>query len=220
MSDVTLDFQRPERTGFDEAIFCQGKSVEQLNEILDTARGAKTGLLLTRLSAEQLAGLAPAHRERLDYDAVSRTAFSATPRPEKPTSRVCVVSAGTSDAPVAREVARTLRWFGEPTTVISDVGVAGLWRLLERVELLKRHPVCVVVAGMDAALPTVVGGLIGSVIIGVPTSTGYGISEHGKTALRSMLASCAPGIAVMNIDNGYGGACAAFRVLRALDARP
>lgn len=219
-SEITLDFQRGARIGFDEAIFCQGKTVDQLTQILDIAQSRGTSLLLTRLSVAQHEGLTARHRDAIDYEPHSRTAvFGAWPRPEA-AARVAVVAAGTSDAHVTREIVRSLRYYGEASTQVVDVGVAGLWRLLDQVEVLKRHPVVVVVAGMDAALPTVVGGLIGSVIIGVPSSNGYGVAEGGTTALHSMLASCAPGVMVMNIDNGYGAACAAIRVLRSIDLKP
>lgn len=212
MSDIVLDFQRPERIGFEEAIFCQGKTVEQLNEILAKAKAHGAALLLTRLSATQFEGL----REPVDYEPVSRTAYFGPLRPAAP-SRIAIVAAGTSDAHVSREIARTARYYGHETTSFIDVGVAGLWRLLERLESIKQHPVVVVVAGMDAALPTVVGGLVGSVVIAVPTSTGYGVATGGSSALNAMLASCAPGVSVMNIDNGYGAACAALRVVKALE---
>jgi hypothetical protein len=117
---------------------------------------------------------------------------------------------------VSREAARTLRYYGTAGVEITDVGVAGLWRLLERIEEIRSVPVVIAVAGMDAALPTVIAGLVPGVIIGVPTSVGYGVAAGGHSALHSMLSSCAPGLAVMNIDNGYGAACAALRVLRAV----
>lgn len=215
-SEITLDFQRTGRIGFEEAIFSQGKTVEQLNGILDRAKERGASLLLTRLSQLQLEGLTAEHRAAIDYEAVSRTAYFGALRPAKP-SRIAIVAAGTSDAHVFREIARTARYYGHETTGFYDVGVAGLWRLLERAEAIKQHPVVVVVAGMDAALPTVVGGLVGSVVIAVPTSNGYGVAEGGGSALNAMLASCAPGVAVMNIDNGYGAACAAVRVLNVLD---
>lgn len=215
-NEVTLDFQRAARIGFEEAIFCQGKTVAHLTEILEQARDKQAGLLLTRLSAEQLDALPHGLRSALDYEPVSRTAFFGAVKPAPGPARVAVVAAGSSDAFVTREVTRTLRYSGEASTLIHDVGVAGLWRLLDKLEVIAAHPVVVVAAGMDAALPTVVGGLVGSVIIAVPTSTGYGVAAGGTSALHSMLASCAPGISVMNIDNGYGAACAALRVLRAL----
>ncbi|MSQ59400.1 MAG: nickel pincer cofactor biosynthesis protein LarB [Betaproteobacteria bacterium] len=217
--DIKLDFGRGERIGLDEAIFCSGKSVVQIGSILDEAVAKRAPLLFTRLSESQHLSLAEKHREALDFDPISRTAILGSPHPGRAGAQVVVLTAGTSDVPVSREAARTLYYYGVPVKEISDVGVAGLWRLLERVEDLKRAPVVIVVAGMDAALPTVVGGLTPSVIIGVPTSVGYGVATGGETALRAMLASCTAGLMVMNIDNGYGAACAALRVLRAIDGR-
>lgn len=215
--EVTLDLKRGERIGLDEAILCQGKTVEQLAEILARGREASHPLLLTRLSVAQLEGLPSHDRDALDYEPVSRTAYFGKPKPETGAARIAVVAAGTSDAHATREIRRTLSFHGIPSTLIADVGVAGLWRLLARIDEIKHHKVAIVVAGMDAALPTVVGGLFGGVLIGVPTSTGYGVSTGGTTALHSMLASCSPGVLVTNIDNGYGAACAAMRVLHVLD---
>lgn len=216
-NEVTLDFQRAERIGFDEAIFCQGKAPEHLVEILTRAQQRGAPLLLTRLAQAQYDGLPATFRGTLDYEPLSRTAFFGPLTPHVEAARIAVVAAGSSDAFVTREVTRTLRFAGKGSTLVHDVGVAGLWRLLEKVDLLAAHPVVVVVAGMDAALPTVVGGLVRSVIIGVPASTGYGVAAGGHTALHAMLASCAPGVVTVNIDNGYGAACAAMRVLNALD---
>jgi pyridinium-3,5-biscarboxylic acid mononucleotide synthase len=125
------------------------------------------------------------------------------------------VTAGTSDIPVAQEAARTLRFHGHEAANIPDVGVAGLWRLLARLEELRAMPVVIVAAGMDAALPSVVAGLVAGAVIAVPTSVGYGVAAGGRAALHAVLASCAPGLTVVNIDNGYGAACAALRILRA-----
>ncbi len=130
-------------------------------------------------------------------------------------ARVAVVAAGTSDVPVARETLRTLGYAGRAATLFADVGVAGLWRLTTRLEEIRAHPVVIVAAGMDAALPSVVGGLVAGAVIAVPTSVGYGVAAGGRTALDAVLASCAPGITVVNIDNGYGAACAALRLLNA-----
>ena len=215
--EVKLDFQRAERIGFDEAILCQGKTVEHLVAILAKAREAKARFLFTRLEREQLEALPAGDREAIDYEPLSRTGFFGQPRAITGEAKVAIVAAGTSDAHVTREVQRTLEWNGVATKVINDVGVAGLWRLLERIEEIRRFPIAVCVAGMDAALPTVLGGLYGGVLIGVPTSTGYGVAEGGHSALHSMLASCAQGVLVQNIDNGFGAACAALRVLRAID---
>jgi pyridinium-3,5-biscarboxylic acid mononucleotide synthase len=211
MSDVVFDFERARRIGLDEAVFCQGKSVEQIAGILADARARNVGLLLTRLEAEQADRLA----ERLDYCAQSRTAFFGPLRPVSVTDKVAIVAAGTSDARVAREAQRTLRHAGVAAEFIADVGVAGLWRLMARIEEIRRFPVVIAVAGMDAALASVLGGLTPGAVIAVPTSIGYGAAEGGRTALNAMLASCAPGVAVCNIDNGYGAACAALRILNA-----
>jgi hypothetical protein len=218
-NEVILDLHRAERIGFDEAIFCQGKTVEHLTHILETAKEKGARLLLTRLSAAQLEGLPRALRDGLDYEPLSRTAYFGRPPHPEGLPRVAIVAAGSSDAHVTREVARTLRYHGFAASSYVDVGVAGLWRLLDRLEDIRKHPVVVVVAGMDAALPTVLGGLVGSVIIAVPSSNGYGVAEGGRAALDAVLASCAPGVVTLNIDNGYGAACAAIRVLRAIDRK-
>ncbi len=214
--DIKLDLTRGERIGLDEAIYCAGKSSAHLNRILDEAHVESARLLLTKLAESQYQSLMPKHRDALDFDAISRTAFFGSPHPTRTAREVVVLTAGTSDVPVSREATRTLRYYGVPVKEITDVGVAGLWRLLERVDELRRAPVVIAVAGMDAALATVVGGLTPAVIIGVPTSVGYGVATGGETALRAMLASCSAGLTVMNIDNGYGAACAALRVLRAI----
>ncbi|MBT6441867.1 MAG: nickel pincer cofactor biosynthesis protein LarB [Alphaproteobacteria bacterium] len=211
--DIKLDLERHSRIGFDEAIFCAGKSSDQLTAILDQADGAT--LLLTRLEQTALDALPDHHRTTLNYEPVSRTAFFGNITPAQGASRTAVITAGTSDTPASREAARTLRYYGYSCTEITDIGVAGLWRLTERVEEIRTYPVVIVAAGLDAALASVLGGLVPGVVIGLPTSTGYGVAEGGMTALRSMLVSCAPGITVVNIDNGYGAACAAIRVLGA-----
>ena len=128
---------------------------------------------------------------------------------------VAIVAAGTSDMPVVREAERTLRYQGEASTVIADVGVAGLWRLTRRLDEIRAHPIVIVVAGMEAAIGSVLGGLVPGAIIAVPTSVGYGVAAGGRLALDALLASCAPGLTVVNIDNGYGAACAALRLIGA-----
>jgi pyridinium-3,5-biscarboxylic acid mononucleotide synthase len=215
--EVRPDAGRAERIGLDEAIFCAGKSVSQIEAILHEARQRRAGLLLTRLAAAQLQELSAEARAALDYDALSRSAFfgAAHARAGAAGTRVAILSAGTSDLPAAREAQRTLAWYGEPAAEFHDVGVAGLWRLTERLEEIRRYPVLIVAAGMDAALASVVGGLVRGCVIGLPTSIGYGVASGGRTALDAMLASCAPGLAVVNIDNGYGAACVALRALRA-----
>ena len=214
-AEVTLDFQRADRLGFGEAVLCSQKSPAQIDQVLRRGRDNGADFLLTRLTEDKLAALAPDYREAMDYDPVSQTAFfDHTPRPVA-APQVAVVTAGTSDAGPAREALRTLAFHGIGATAIFDVGVAGIWRLTQRVDEIAGHPVVIAVAGMDAALPSVLGGLVPGVLIAVPTSTGYGVARVGETALFSCLASCAPGVTVCNIDNGYGAACAAMRALRA-----
>lgn len=213
--EVCPDISRGERVGLDEAIFCIGKNVSQIEAILSEARTRGARLLLTRLAAEQLQDLSADARAPLEYDPLSRTAFFGAAPERALDPRVVVLSAGTSDLPAAREAVRTLAWYGEPAAEFHDVGVAGLWRLTDRLEQIRRFPVLIVAAGMDAALLSVVGGLVRGCVIGLPTSVGYGVASGGRTALDAMLASCAPGVAVVNIDNGYGAACIALRMLRA-----
>jgi NCAIR mutase (PurE)-related protein len=213
MTDFVLDYERPARVGFGEAIFCAGKTPAQIDAIVNEA-DARTSLLLTRLSPETLDLLT--HRRRLEYHPLSRTAYLGDPAPVWRQGGVAIITAGTSDLAVAHEAKRTLRFNGVDADLIADVGVAGLWRLLARLDEIRKVPVLVAVAGMDAALPTVLGGLVGSAIIAVPTSVGYGVAAGGQAALHAILASCAPGVPVMNIDNGYGAACAALRILNAL----
>jgi pyridinium-3,5-biscarboxylic acid mononucleotide synthase len=211
--DVVFDFARAGRMGLDEAVFCAGKSGTQIVTILKQARERGVGLLLTRLSADAHAALPPELAAEIDYCTLSRTGFFGPLRPVTSTGRVAIVAAGTSDAPVAREAARTLRHAGVEASLIVDVGVAGLWRLMDRIEDIRRHPVVIAVAGMDAALASVLGGLVPGLLIGVPTSVGYGAVEGGRTALSAMLTSCAQGLTVCNIDNGFGAANAALRAL-------
>jgi len=214
--DIKLDFERRQRMGLDEAILASGKSVAHLEAILDQATTADARFLLTRLAREQFEALPGKYRARIDYDELSRTAYFGEPEPAKAETRTAVIAAGTSDVNVVREISRTLAWYGEPSLEVTDVGLAGIWRLLERLEEIRHMPVVIVVAGMDAALPTVVGGLVPGVVIGCPTSVGYGVATGGNAALNAMLSSCASGLLVTNIDNGFGAACAALRVLRSL----
>jgi NCAIR mutase (PurE)-related protein len=217
-SGINLDFDRTHRLGFSEAAFCAGKTSGQIAAILRLVAEREGSMLLTRLADGTLAELPQDLRGRLDYEALSRTAYFGHVEPPVVSGRVAVVGAGTSDMGVCREAVRTLGYHGFKASEVYDVGVAGLWRLLERVPEIARHSVVIAVAGMDAALISVLGGLVPGLVIGVPTSVGYGVANHGETALRAALASCAPGVPVVNIDNGYGAACAAIRALRAAGA--
>ena len=212
---IKLDLERQARLGFDEAVYAEGKSTQQLRALIDDASQANARRLFTRLSEAQFATLSAEHRGLLDYDRVSRSAILGGGKFAYETPRAAIVCAGSSDLGASREAARTLEYYGHPSSLIADVGVAGLWRLLERVDDIRDKDVVIVAAGMDGALPSVVGGLVPGVVIALPTSVGYGAAEGGRTALASALSSCAPGVVVVNIDNGYGAACAALRVLRA-----
>lgn len=209
-SDVNFDWGRRERIGIGEAVMCEGKSLAQLQIITRDVRKRGVSCLLTRLDPAQAKPLGD-----LDYDEVSRTAFIG--KVEEPTGpeRVCIVTAGTTDVRIAREAARTLHFHGEASKLIFDIGVAGLHRLVARIPTIAAYPVVIVVAGMDAALASVVAGQVPGMVIGVPTSAGYGVAQGGQTALNAMLSSCAAGLTVVNIDNGFGAACAALRMLGA-----
>ena len=174
--------------------------------------------MFTRLSEAQFGELPADRRSALDYDPRSCTAFCGGHDIDYERPHVAIVSAGSSDVRVSREAARTLEYYGHPSAWVADVGVAGLHRLIERIEEIRGKDVVIVAAGMDGALPSGVGGLVPGVVIALPTSVGYGAAEGGRAALCCSLTSCAPGIVVVNIDNGYGAACAALRVLRVRNA--
>lgn len=201
-----LDHHRHLRTGFPEVIFAQGKTAAQVAEIFARLRARHPVVLATRASAEQADAVRAVAPDSI-YHELSR--LIVWRHPDHPTQRIAepliaVVAAGTSDLPVAEEAAITAELAGWPVDRVYDVGVAGLHRLLAQSDRVMRAKVVVVVAGMEGALASVVGGLVRAPVIAVPTSVGYGASFHGLAALLSMLNSCASGVAVMNIDNGYG----------------
>ncbi len=211
--EFQIDWDRERRTGVPEAVFCQGKTAAQIDAIVAAAGDRR--LLLTRLSAATHDALAPGTRAALDHDPASATAILGPALPLA-ASGIGIVAAGTSDLPVAREAARTLAFAGHGTEIVADVGVAGLWRLLARIDELCRFQVLIAVAGMEGALFSVLAGLVEAPVVAVPTSVGYGVSAGGRAALHSALASCAPGLVVVNIDNGFGAAAAALKILRAV----
>ena len=209
LGDARLDLDRPRRTGMPEAVYGAGKTAEQCRRIVEAFLDRTADpVIVTRTTAEQRAVLADLQPTAVWSDTV--TWRHAAPRPVAP---VVIVSGGTSDQWVVDECRATLEALGAPTRVVNDVGVAGLHRLLGQLDRLHDASAIVAVAGMEAALPTVLAGLVSPPIIAVPTSVGYGTSLGGVTALLSMLSSCAPGVAVVGIDNGYGAACAALRIL-------
>jgi hypothetical protein len=214
MSDLVLDWGRKARTGLAEAVLCEGKSDEQIVRIVGLADERGERLLLTRLPAERFACLPAPVREKLDHEPVSRTALLGEAPPLRDLG-IAIVAAGSSDWPVAQEARRTLAAAGVEARMIGDVGVAGLWRLLERLPELLEMRVVIAVAGMEGALFSVIAGLVPALVVAVPTSVGYGVGAGGRAALSTALASCAPGIAAVNIDNGYGAACAALKAVGA-----
>ncbi len=235
-SDFLLDHDRHRRRGgFPEAVYCEGKSADQVRRIarslrqhaaIDQTDSAGTGdtrdtldtftatghiTLFTRAGAEHAQAVLDELPDAM-YDPQARMlAWPATPPPVSG-GLVVVAAAGSSDLPVAREAELTARYLGRPTELVIDVGVAGLHRILGRLDLLRQARAIVCVAGMDGALPSVVGGLVSAPVVAVPTSVGYGAAFGGIAALLTMLNACAPGVVVVNIDNGYGAGHAAAQI--------
>ena len=208
-----LDTDRASRTGDPEVIYGSGKEPAQVVELLARLHASHPdrAVLATRLSDDAIAAI-ETDLPAATIDGVARAAWLG-PLPE-PRGRVCIVSAGTSDAPAAREAAVTTQVYGAYAVELTDVGVAGVHRLLAVKDQLDDADCLIVVAGMEGALPSVVGGLTGVPLVAVPTSVGYGASFGGIAALLAMLNSCAPGVTVVNIDNGYGAGVFAARVAR------
>lgn len=213
--DHRLDLQRRQRLGMVEAIWGEHKTADQLARIIRNLHAARELAFATRVSQEKAAEVQALVPELpLKHHADARCLVS----PELPSTdpglgRVAVLSGGTSDLPVAREAQLALACHGVGVDLVLDVGVAGLQRLLDRLDELRSADVLIACAGMEGALPTVLGGLLPQPVIGVPVAVGYGVSAGGLAALHGMLASCAPGLTVVNIDNGYGAAMAALRIL-------
>jgi pyridinium-3,5-biscarboxylic acid mononucleotide synthase len=198
-----LDLERARRRGYPEAVYCEGKTPEQVRAIAAELRRHDARTLFTRASPAHARAVLAELPDALHADDCGLLAWPAV-APDPVGGRVLVLAAGTADHRVAREALLTARHLGRPAELVMDVGVAGLHRILNRLELLQAARVIVVVAGMDGALPTVVAGLVSAPVIAVPTSTGYGAAFGGLAALLTMLNSCAPGVGVVNIDNGYG----------------
>lgn len=212
--EARLDLGRGKRIDLPEAVYCASKSTAQCVEIVG-AMLAKSddAVIATRATTDQQRALA-----ELDPHASAESTFTWRPRDNTGVTAT-VMAAGTSDLSVANECRLTLEALGHNVQQLVDVGVAGLQRLLDVLPDLEDTDVIVAVAGMEGALPTVLGGLVAKPLIAVPTSVGYGTAFEGQTALASMMTSCAPGISVVGIDNGYGAACAAHRILRGFSAR-
>lgn len=212
-----IDHHRELRQGAPEVILGDGKSSEQIVAIVAGMLRRGSNILVTRISREKAEDLLAVHSDG-HYHAEARI-FSLvhTPVPIQGRGTVLVICAGTSDLQVAREAAAVARFLGNEVEELVDVGVAGLHRLLDKLDQIRRAAVLIVVAGMEGALPSVIGGLVSAPVIAVPTSVGYGASFAGIAALLGMLNSCASGVTVVNIDNGFGAACAASRINRRSD---
>lgn len=215
ITDANIDHHRELRTGHPEAIYGPGKTLQQVRDIAGTLAARASGaVLLTRATPQQAAAVAEvvpasAYHERAGLVVVKPAAVPVD-------ATVAVVAAGTTDLPVADEAALVLEASGVKVVRITDVGVAGVHRILAQRAALEAADCAIVVAGMEGALPSVVAGLISTPIVAVPTSVGYGASFEGLAALLAMLSSCAPGVAVVNIDSGFGAAQVAFRIVRTL----
>lgn len=208
-----VDHHRALRQGFPEVVFGQGKTPGQIAAIGERIAARGDGFLATRV-ADEAHDVLRAALPQIQINAMGRTAWlpAASPVPRNARGTVLIVTAGTSDLPVAEEAAVTAAAFGNPVARLTDVGVAGIHRVLSARDTLAGAAVVVVVAGMEGALPSVVGGLVSVPVIAVPTSVGYGASFGGLSALLGMLNSCASGVTVVNIDNGFGAAVAASRI--------
>lgn len=218
MGFARIDTDRPRRTGLPEVIFCPGKSPEHVIKIVATLREAGQNVLATRATPELAAQVVAAQPDVVYHAAARCLTVEVTPRPAA-VGQVAVVSAGTADLPVAEEAALAAEWMGARVERLFDVGIAGLHRVMRHLDLLRAARAVVVVAGMEGALPSVVGGLIDRPIVAVPTSVGYGMNLGGVAALLAMLNSCAPGITVVNVDNGFGAGVAAAHINRVGEPR-
>ena len=223
-----LDLQRRHRLGMAEAIWGEHKTADQIASILLRLQRAAELALATRVDAAkaeavqrclQADPIGATHLDQLQFHPEARCLSLGPPATLRPDlGEVVVLTGGTSDLPVASEAQLALHWHGIRCERLLDVGVAGLHRLLDQLERLRRAQVLIACAGMEGALPTVLAGLVPQPVIGVPVSVGYGVSAGGQAALHGMLASCAPGLSVVNIDNGYGAAMAALRILNSAPA--
>ena len=208
-----VDTDRLRRRGLPEVIFCPGKAPAQIVAIVQSLAEARQNVLATRASTEQFTAVKRAFPKAAYHEAARAITLDIRPLP-KPAGCVAVLSAGTTDIPVADEAALTAERMGARVERIYDVGVAGLHRLLNNLPALRKARVMIVVAGMEGALPSVVGGVTDCPIVAVPTSVGYGVSLKGFAALLTMLSTCVPGITVVNIDNGFGAGVAAALINR------
>ncbi len=212
--EVLLDLERLSRLGMVEAIWGENKSCEQIAGILRRLEAASQLALVTRLSQEKAEKLLRTFQKAEYHSEASCLTLGPSIVIDESLGEVLVVTAGTSDLNVAAEALVSLRCHGVKAEILMDIGVAGLHRLLKRLDRLRAAKTLIVCAGMEGALPTIIAGLVPQPVIGLPVSVGYGVSRGGQAALQGMLASCAPGLLVVNIDNGYGAAMAALRIVK------
>lgn len=208
-----VDHHRELRTGYPEVIFCAGKTIGQVVAITEKMAEKGNNILGTRVPAEMFEQV-KTHFPMAEYSEIARTFVIRQKQPEYQQTYISVVTAGTADIPVAEEAAVTAEIFGNKVERIFDVGVAGIHRLYQRLDLIRGGRVIIAVAGMEGALPSVLGGLVDKPVIAVPTSVGYGANFHGLSALLTMLNSCAAGVSVVNIDNGFGAGYIASMINR------
>ena len=214
--DIRFDFQRRERLGLIEAVWGADKSIDQLKRISKEILNKNEIVFITRINKEKAIPLLKIHKKAKYYEEANCLIIGQNFNKLVSNKKVAIIAGGSSDLGVTLEAKLALEIYGVNCTSFIDVGVAGLHRLLSQIEEINKHHILIVCAGMEGALATVIGGLLPQPIIAVPVSVGYGVSKNGKTALNSMLSSCSPGIAVMNIDNGYGAAMSAIRILKSI----
>jgi len=214
--DIRFDFQRRERLGLIEAIWGQDKSIDQLKRLSESVLIKNEVVFITRINSEKAKYLQELYDDARFYEEANCLIIGKNLNQINSSKKVAIISGGSSDLAVTLEAQLSLEIYGVKCQSFIDVGVAGLHRLMSQLEEINKYDVLIVCAGMEGALATVVGGLLAQPIIAVPVSVGYGVSKDGETALNSMLSSCSPGIAVMNIDNGYGAAMAAIRIIKSI----
>jgi len=214
--DIKFDFQRRERLGLIEAIWGQDKSIDQLKRLSEIVLSKNEVVFITRINSEKANNLLDLYDDARFCEEANCLIIGDNLNKLTTNKKVAIISGGSSDLAVTTEAKLALEIYGVNCESFIDVGVAGLHRLISQLEEINKYDVLIVCAGMEGALATVVGGLLAQPIIAVPVSVGYGVSKNGETALNSMLSSCSPGITVMNIDNGYGAAMAAIRIIKSI----
>lgn len=216
MDNHNIDHDREDRIGFQEVVYGESKSVQDLLNILENFISNDKNVLITKLQKDKATVLLQ-HYSDAFYNEPSGIFILQSLEEIKKEEEVAIISAGTSDIHVVNEAFYTLKYMGVNVSKVNDVGVAGVHRLMSKIDFLKQFKILIVIAGFEGALPTVIGGLLPQPIIAVPADVGYGVAKGGHVALNSMLSSCANGISVVNINNGYGAAMSAVRILNLIN---